>query len=70
MAGINKKLTAAIAATSPEKQKDLAELCKKSAETMSRTSAILLEASEAFKDGNFADGCDLLQRAEDAISKA
>ena len=68
MGMLNKKLKIAIETTSPEKMKDLGELCQKSADTMTGTASILTTASKAFYEGRFADGCALLQKAEDSLS--
>lgn len=69
MAQINKKLKAALDSTTPEKQRDLADLCKKSAESMRDTAALLDQATEAFSHSNFVDGCSFIDQAQDAISK-
>lgn len=70
MGPLNKKLTAALNTTTPEKQRDLGDLCKKSAEAMRDTAALLDQAGEAFKHDNFSDGCSFLGQAEDSIAKA
>lgn len=70
MYGINKKLRSVVDATSPEKMKELAEFCKKAAVTLRESSALMVQAGEAFDKSDFNTGCRLVKQATDALAKA
>lgn len=65
----NKKLKAAVAATSPEGFGSIAASCKKSANRMKDAAALLDRAGEAYAASDPIRGHSLLKKSEEAFTK-
>lgn len=66
---LNKKLKAAVAATSPEGFGSIAASCKKSADKMRDAAALLDQAGEAYAAGDPVKGHNLFKNSEEAFTK-